>query len=174
MTLLKRIFVRALLHVWGAWCELEGVPSQMRAFAHAAMSLSKTAPEDTSTVAPQLILLPPRVTLQFKRKTAAVTYKELHETQHLTIGVFVFDAGAKIPLHDHPGMAVSLVQGVLLIVTGPIPPSREWNSSAPAILVPPVGHALRVVALMRLARVDYAQVYSRLLFGELRVRSYDW
>lgn len=49
------------------------------------------------------------------RRQAPVTYIEVFEDQHVSIGVFVLRDGAKIPLHDHPYM-----YGVLKVIYGKV------------------------------------------------------
>lgn len=49
------------------------------------------------------------------RHQAPVTYIEVFEDQHVSIGVFVLRDGAKIPLHDHPYM-----YGVLKVIYGKV------------------------------------------------------
>ncbi|XP_020114643.1 plant cysteine oxidase 1-like [Ananas comosus] len=44
--------------------------------------------------------------LIFGQAIAQITYIHIHESDHFSIGVFCFPAGAKIPLHDHPRMVV--------------------------------------------------------------------
>lgn len=52
----------------------------------------------------------------FKRHLQApVTYIEVFENEHVSIGVFVLRDGAKIPLHDHPYM-----YGVLKVIYGKV------------------------------------------------------
>lgn len=50
-----------------------------------------------------------------RRRQAPVTYIEVFEDQHVSIGVFVLRDGAKIPLHDHPNM-----YGVLKVIYGKV------------------------------------------------------
>lgn len=50
-----------------------------------------------------------------RRRQAPVTYIEVFEDQHVSIGVFVLRDGAKIPLHDHPNM-----YGVLKVIHGKV------------------------------------------------------
>lgn len=49
------------------------------------------------------------------RHQAPVTYIEVFEDQHVSVGVFVLRDGAKIPLHDHPYM-----YGVLKVIYGKV------------------------------------------------------
>lgn len=49
------------------------------------------------------------------RHRAPVTYIEVFEDEHVSIGVFVLRDGAKIPLHDHPYM-----YGVLKVIYGKV------------------------------------------------------
>lgn len=52
----------------------------------------------------------------FKRRhQVPVTYIEVFENEHVSIGVFVLRDGAKIPLHDHPYM-----YGVLKVIYGKV------------------------------------------------------
>lgn len=50
-----------------------------------------------------------------RRHRAPVTYIEVFEDEHVSIGVFVLRDGAKIPLHDHPYM-----YGVLKVIHGKV------------------------------------------------------
>lgn len=60
--------------------------------------------------------------LQASAGAGAITYLHIHEDELMTIGIFQLPEGARIPLHNHPGMTV----------------------------------------------------FSRLLFGSLHIRAYDW
>ncbi|XP_077469983.1 2-aminoethanethiol dioxygenase-like [Stigmatopora argus] len=44
-----------------------------------------------------------------------VTYMHICETEHFSMGVFLLKSGARIPLHDHPGM-----HGVLKVLYGKV------------------------------------------------------
>lgn len=50
-----------------------------------------------------------------RRHQVPVTYIEVFENEHVSIGVFVLRDGAKIPLHDHPYM-----YGVLKVIYGKV------------------------------------------------------
>jgi len=62
------------------------------------------------------------------RRQAPVTYIEVFEDKHVSIGVFVLRDGAKIPLHDHPYM-----YGVLKVIYGKVriqsytPKQKDYN-----------------------------------------------
>jgi len=59
---------------------------------------------------------------------APVTYIEVFENEHISVGVFVLRDGAKIPLHDHPYM-----YGVLKVIHGKVrvqsytPKQKDYN-----------------------------------------------
>lgn len=63
-----------------------------------------------------------RARLRHKGSRGTVTYLDIHDDPAMTIGIFQLPPGARMPLHDHPGMTV----------------------------------------------------FSRLLYGTLHVRAYDW
>lgn len=42
------------------------------------------------------------------RRPRRVRYLRVHAEEDFSVGAFVMDAGARIPLHDHPGMSVAM------------------------------------------------------------------
>lgn len=49
------------------------------------------------------------------KAAAPVTYIEVEENQTFSMGIFLLKSGARIPLHDHPGM-----HGVLKVIQGTV------------------------------------------------------
>ena len=74
-----------------------------------------------------------------------VTFVPVHEDECYTVGVFALAQGSSIPLHDHPGAETRRAQNV-------------WSCPLTVVLVPLSGMV----------------VLSRLLYGDLHVKSFDW
>ncbi|XP_014663929.1 PREDICTED: 2-aminoethanethiol dioxygenase-like [Priapulus caudatus] len=56
-----------------------------------------------------------------------VTYVKIHEDCEISIGIFVLKDGARLPLHDHPGM-----HGLLKVIHGSLR-ARAFNEVSPAL-----------------------------------------
>lgn len=76
---------------------------------------------------------------------APVAYANLHRSPLFDMGVFFLRAGARLPLHDHPGMVVlsRVLQGTLRWV------SYDWLAP-----VGPGAHPARLSSLARRATCD--------------------